>query len=76
MPTNLTNFRASECRTELVRVMPRAAENVKEIYTNLCFAFFNGDLYGRTNHTNAISRLVKIRATEQVAIITENNEFV
>ena len=41
---------------------------ISRIYTNLCFAFFNGDLYGRTNHTNAISRLVKIRATEQVAI--------
>ena len=35
LPTNLTNFRANECRTELVRVMPSAAENVKEIYTNL-----------------------------------------
>ena len=34
LPTNLTNFRASECKTELVRVMPSAAENVKEIYTN------------------------------------------
>ena len=29
---------------------------------------FNGDLYGRTNHTNAIIELVKIRATVQVAI--------
>ena len=28
----------------------------------------NGDLYGRTNHTNAIIELVKIRATVQVAI--------
>ena len=34
LPTNLANFRASECKTELVRVMPSAAENVKEIYTN------------------------------------------
>ena len=34
LPTNHTNFRASECKTELVRVMPSAAENVKEIYTN------------------------------------------
>ncbi|MFW5583353.1 MAG: hypothetical protein ACOCNU_07190, partial [Bacteroidales bacterium] len=30
LPTNLTNFRASECRTELVRVMPSTAENVKK----------------------------------------------
>ena len=28
----------------------------------------NGDLYGRTNHANAIIELVKIRATVQVAI--------
>ena len=42
------NFRASECRAELVRVMPSATENVKEIYTNtMCFE--NGDLFGRTN---------------------------
>ena len=27
--TNLTNFRASECRAELVRAMPSAAENLK-----------------------------------------------
>ena len=26
-PTNFTNFRASECRAELVRAMPSAAEN-------------------------------------------------
>ena len=31
---------------------------------------FNGDLYGRTNRTNKIIELVKIRATEQVAIKT------
>ena len=30
LPTNLTNFRASERRTELVRVLPSAAENVKK----------------------------------------------
>ena len=32
----------------------------------------NGDLFGRTNHTNSMTELielVKIRATEQVAII-------
>ena len=29
----------------------------------------NGDLYGRTNHTNAIIELVKIRATVQVAFL-------
>ena len=27
--TNLTNFRASECRAELVRAMPSAAENIE-----------------------------------------------
>ena len=48
LPTNFTNFRASECRTELVRVMPSAAVNVKEIYTNV-FNEKNGDLLGRTN---------------------------
>ena len=36
LPTNCTNFRASECKTELVRVMPSAAENVKEMDTNRC----------------------------------------
>ena len=48
LPTNCTNFRASECKTELVRVMPSAAENVKEIDTN-CFNGLNGDRVGRTN---------------------------
>ena len=38
MPRNifaheLHEFRASECKTELVRVMPSAAENVKEMGT-------------------------------------------
>ncbi|MCI5647690.1 MAG: hypothetical protein MR299_08595, partial [Bacteroidales bacterium] len=28
-PTNFTNFRASECRAELVRAMPSAAENIE-----------------------------------------------
>ena len=27
--TNLTDFRASECRAELVRAMPSAAENIE-----------------------------------------------
>ena len=36
--------------------------------TNLCVLFINGDLFGRTNHTNIMIELVKIRATEQVAI--------
>ena len=30
LPTNFTNFRTSECRAELVRAMPSAAENVKK----------------------------------------------
>ena len=54
LPTNHTNFRASECKTELVRVMPSAAENVKEIYTNHCNLSFKGDLFGRTNRTNSM----------------------
>ena len=29
LPTNFTNFRASECRAELVRALPSAAENLK-----------------------------------------------
>ena len=29
LPTNFTNFRVSECRAELVRAMPSAAENLK-----------------------------------------------
>ena len=37
---------------------------------------FNSDLFGRTNHTNNMIELVKIRATVQVAIISESNEFV
>ena len=48
LPTNCTNFRASECKTELVRVMPSAAENVKEMDTNGCNGL-NGDRVGRTN---------------------------
>ena len=48
LPTNCTNFRASECKTELVRVMPSAAENVKEMDTNRCNGL-NGDRVGRTN---------------------------
>ena len=30
LPTNFTNFRASECRAEFIRAMPSAAENVKK----------------------------------------------
>ena len=48
LPTNCTNFRASECKTELVRVMPSAAENVKEIDTK-AMRYGNGDRVGRTN---------------------------
>ena len=40
------------------------------------FNEINGDLIGRTNHTNNMIELVKIRATVQVAIISESNEFV
>ncbi|MGM9655831.1 MAG: hypothetical protein ACI3ZA_01525 [Alloprevotella sp.] len=50
--TNLTNFRASERRAELVRAMPSAAENLK------------------ANFRAAENiELVKIRATDQVAIL-------
>ena len=45
---------------------------ITRIYTNFPVLFINGDLYGRTNHTNSMTELielVKIRATEQVAII-------
>ena len=48
LPTNCTNFRASECKTELVRVMPSAAENVKEMDTKT-MRYGNGDRVGRTN---------------------------
>ena len=40
------------------------------------FNEINGDLIGRTNHTNNMIELVKIRATVQVAIISESNELV
>ena len=39
--------------------MPSAAENVKEIYTNLFVLCIYGDLFGRTNHTNNMSELVR-----------------
>ena len=44
--------------------------------TRTIFNELNGDLCGRTNHTNNMIELVKIRATVQVAIISESNEFV
>ena len=31
---------------------------ISRIYTNLCFAFFNGDLFGRTNLTNSMRKFV------------------
>ena len=37
-------------------------------FTRIFFNELNGDLFGRTNHTNIMIELVKIRATEQVAI--------
>ena len=46
-------------------------ESTRNIFNEL-----KGDLYGRTNLTNTISELVKIRATEQVAIIMQSNIFV
>ena len=53
------NFRASERRAELVRVMPSAAENLEEVA-----------LRHRTcpKHPSLIA-LVQIRATVQVAIL-------
>ena len=58
--TNLTNFRASERRAELVRAMPSAAENLK--------ANFRASVR-RAQLVRAIIELVKIRATYKVAII-------
>ena len=51
LPTNFTNFRARECRAELVRAMPSATENVKKFTRNI-LNYINGDLVGRTNLTN------------------------
>ena len=52
---------------EFAHIAERSRKSL--IYTNLCVLFINGDLFGRTNHTNIMIELVKIRATEQVAII-------
>ncbi len=41
-------------------------------FTRIFINELKGDLFGRTNHTNSMTELielVKIRATEQVAII-------
>ena len=51
---------------EFAHIAERSRKSL--IYTNLCVLFINGDLFGRTNHTNIMIELVKIRATEQVAI--------
>ena len=56
LPTNCTNFRASECKTVLVRAMPSAAENLEERQYV-------------TGHVNKeLIALVQIRATDPVAI--------
>ena len=47
---------------------------ISRIYTKH-FNENNGDLYGRTNHTNNMSAFVKIRATEQVAIIIKTEKI-
>ena len=52
---------------EFAHIAERSRKSL--IYTNLCVLFINGDLFGRTNHTNIMIELVKIRATDQVAII-------
>ena len=41
-------------------------------FTRNIFNELNGDLVGRTNHTNAMLKFVKIRATEQVAFNTQD----
>ena len=38
-------------------------------FTRIFFNELNGDLFGRTNHTNIMIEFVKIRATDKVAII-------
>ena len=42
--------------------------NCTNLHEFLCPAYLNGDLFGRTNHTNNMNEFVKIRATEKVAI--------
>ena len=52
LPTNCTNLHEFSCKRvqSSLLELPSAAENIKEIS---CFAF-NGDLFGRTNLTNAM----------------------
>ena len=52
---------------EFAHIAERSRKSL--IYTNLCVLFINGDLFGRTNHTNIMIEFVKIRATDKVAII-------
>ena len=52
---------------EFAHIAERSRKSL--IYTNLCVPFINGDLFGRTNHTNIMIEFVKIRATDKVAII-------
>ena len=65
--TNLTNFRASECRAELVRAMPSAAENLK---ANFRASERRAELVQVMPSAAEIIELVKIRATYKVAIIS------
>ena len=61
LPTNCTNFRASECKTVLVRAMPSAAENLEERQYV-------------TGHVNKeLIALVQISATDPVAILIHCN---
>ena len=84
LPTNHTNFRASECKTELVRVMPSAAENIefscKRVQSSLLklpSVAENIEFSCKRAQSSLLKlpsvaeniELVKIRATEQVAIL-------
>ena len=49
-------------RSQIIFLLPTNFTNLHDRVLR-----FNGDLLGRTNHTNVIIELVKIRATVQVA---------
>ena len=73
---NRSQFSCKRVQSRIYSGYAERSRKCQEIYTNILVLLVNGDLVGRTNHTNNMIELVKIRATVQVAIISESNEFV
>ena len=68
--TKLLNFAAKFYHKALLLELTQifVAHELHEFTRISLSCVLNGDLFGRTNHTNNMNEFVKIRATEKVAI--------